>query len=31
MYGRELKIIDMGINRMGVGYKSIPVVLNLKR
>ena len=25
-----LKLIDMGIDRMGVGYKSVPVVLNLK-
>lgn len=26
-----LKLIDMGIDRMGVGYKSVPVVLNLKK
>lgn len=26
-----LKLINMGIDRMGVGYKSIPVVLNLNR
>ena len=26
-----LKLIDMGIDRMGVGYKSVPVVLNLNR
>lgn len=26
-----LKLIDMGIDRMGVGYRSVPVVLNLKR
>ena len=26
-----LKLIDMGIDRMGVGYKSVPVVLDLKR
>ncbi len=25
-----LKLIDMGIDRMGVGYKSVPVVLDLK-
>ena len=25
-----LKLIDMGIDRMGVGYKSTPVVLGLK-
>lgn len=25
-----LKLIDMGIDRMGVGYRSVPVVLNLK-
>lgn len=24
-----LKLIDMGIDRMGVGYKSVPVVLDL--
>ncbi len=24
-----LQLIDMGIDRMGVGYKSVPVVLNL--
>ena len=26
-----LKLIDMGIDRMGVGYRSVPVVLDLKR
>ncbi|MBR2545830.1 MAG: deoxyribose-phosphate aldolase [Erysipelotrichaceae bacterium] len=26
-----LKLIDMGIDRMGIGYKSVPVVLDLKR
>lgn len=26
-----LKLIDMGIDRMGVGYRSVPVVLNLKK
>ena len=26
-----LKLIDMGIDRMGVGYKSVPVVLDLKK
>ena len=26
-----LKLIDMGIDRMGIGYKSVPVVLNLKK
>lgn len=26
-----LQLIDMGIDRMGVGYKSVPVVLDLKR
>ena len=26
-----LKLINMGIDRMGVGYKSVPVVLNLNR
>ncbi len=26
-----LQLIDMGIDRMGVGYKSVPVVLVLKR
>ena len=26
-----LKLIDMGIDRMGVGYKSVPVVLNLDK
>lgn len=26
-----LELIDMGIDRMGVGYKSVPVVLDLKR
>lgn len=26
-----LKLIDMGIDRMGVGYKSVPVVLDLHR
>lgn len=25
-----LQLIDMGIDRMGIGYKSVPVVLNLK-
>ena len=24
-----LKLIDMGIDRMGIGYKSVPVVLDL--
>ncbi len=24
-----LKLIDMGIDRMGVGYKSVPVVLGI--
>ena len=26
-----LKLIDMGIDRMGVGYRSVPVVLDLNR
>ena len=26
-----LKLIDMGIDRMGVGYKSVPVVLDIKK
>lgn len=26
-----LKLIDMGIDRMGVGYKSVPVVLDLNK
>lgn len=26
-----LQLIDMGIDRMGVGYKSVPVVLDLKK
>lgn len=26
-----LELIDMGIDRMGVGYKSVPVVLDLKK
>ena len=26
-----LKLIDMGIDRMGIGYKSVPVVLDLKK
>lgn len=26
-----LKLIDMGIDRMGVGYRSVPVVLDLKQ
>lgn len=26
-----LQLIDMGIDRMGVGYKSVPVALDLKR
>jgi len=26
-----LKLIDMGIDRMGVGYKSVPAVLDLKK
>ena len=26
-----LQLIDMGIDRMGVGYKSVPVVLDIKR
>ena len=26
-----LQLIDMGIDRMGVGYKSVPVVLNLNK
>ena len=25
-----LKLINMGIDRMGVGYRSVPVVLGLK-
>lgn len=25
-----LKLIDMGIDRMGIGYKSVPVVLDIK-
>lgn len=25
-----LKLIDMGIDRMGIGYKSTPIVLGLK-
>ena len=25
-----LQLIDMGIDRMGVGYKSVPVVLGLE-
>ena len=25
-----LKLIDMGIDRMGVGYRSVPVVLDIK-
>ena len=25
-----LKLIDMGIDRMGIGYRSVPVVLDLK-
>ena len=24
-----LQLIDMGIDRMGIGYKSVPVVLDL--
>ncbi len=28
---QDLQLIDMGIDRMGVGYKSVPVVLDLKR
>ena len=26
-----LQLIDMGIDRMGIGYRSVPVVLDLKR
>ena len=26
-----LQLIDMGIDRMGIGYRSVPVVLGLKR
>ena len=26
-----LELIDMGIDRMGVGYRSVPVVLDLQR
>lgn len=26
-----LQLIDMGIDRMGIGYKSVPVVLDLKK
>ena len=26
-----LKLIDMGIDRMGIGYRSTPVVLGLKK
>jgi deoxyribose-phosphate aldolase len=26
-----LQLIDMGIDRMGVGYKSVPVVLDEKK
>ena len=26
-----LKLIDMGIDRMGVGYRSVPVVLGLDK
>lgn len=26
-----LELIDMGIDRMGVGYKSVPVVLGLDK
>ena len=26
-----LQLIDMGIDRMGVGYRSVPVVLDLKK
>ena len=26
-----LQLIDMGIDRMGVGYKSVPVVLGLDK
>ena len=26
-----LQLIDMGIDRMGVGYRSVPVVLGLDR
>ena len=26
-----LKLIDMGIDRMGVGYRSVPIVLDLKK
>ena len=26
-----LKLIDMGIDRMGIGYRSVPVVLNLQK
>ena len=26
-----LKLIDMGVERMGIGYKSVPVVLGLQK
>ena len=26
-----LQLIDMGIDRMGIGYRSVPVVLDLKK
>ena len=26
-----LKLIDLGIDRMGVGYKSVPVVLDMEK
>ena len=26
-----LKLIDMGVSRMGVGYKSVPIVLGIKQ
>ena len=26
-----LQLINMGIDRMGVGYRSVPVVLDLKK
>ena len=26
-----LRLIDMGIDRMGVGYRSVPVVLDLNK
>lgn len=29
--GHFLQLIDMGIDRMGVGYRSVPVVLGLDK